>query len=181
MNRQYSQQQQPNGPANRMQDHTLCWRWHLCQCNTTDAYQNKESQIHSAISHTFNVDFWCLSTNKSSAGEEHQAVYCIKDATDGGEVRTSLTSLVMGMAGGTKGLLPSSSRVRKSILFSSSHSAYDPISRYLHCYSITQITACSQHLWRTCRNICHATRVCPCACCTHDDSPQCCSVCRSVG
>ncbi len=198
MNRQYSQQQQPNGPANRMQDHTLCWRWHLCQCNTTDAYQNKESQIHSAISHTFNVDFWCLSTNKSSAGEEHQAVYCIKDATDGGEVRTSLTSLVMGMAGGTRGLLPSSSRVKNSILFSSSHSAYDPISRYLLCRSISQTTACSQHLWRRCRAHWYEYRmhkgkrmlhgsdsaccVCPCVCCIpHHNAPHCCSVSCSVG
>ena len=45
---------------------------------------------------------------------------------------TSLTSLVMGMAEGMRGLLPSSSRVRNSILFSSSQSAYEPMSRYLH-------------------------------------------------
>ncbi|KAA6421800.1 MAG: hypothetical protein FRX49_08119 [Trebouxia sp. A1-2] len=35
--------------------------------------------------------------------------------------------------GGTRGLLPSSSRVRNSILFSSSHSAYDPISSAKPC------------------------------------------------
>lgn len=47
------------------------------------------------------------------------------------EQLTSLTSPVMGMAGGTKGRFPSSSLVRNSSLLSSSHSAYEPRSRYL--------------------------------------------------
>ena len=44
---------------------------------------------------------------------------------------TSRTSWVMGMAEGMSGRLPCSSVVRNSILLSSSHSAYDPMSRYL--------------------------------------------------
>ncbi len=47
-----------------------------------------------------------LVSNKSADSQEHKSVHRTEDATDGGEVRTSLTSLVMGMAGGTRGLLP---------------------------------------------------------------------------
>ncbi len=143
--RQYSLQQQPVEPANRMQDHTLCWHQHLCECNSRClSEQGKPEYTGLLRTHTMLVFY--VSINKGSTGEEDQAVRCIEDATGGVEVRTSLTSLVMGMAGGTRGLLPSSSRVRNSILFSSSHSAYDPISRFLHCQSISQTTACSQHL-----------------------------------
>lgn len=64
VNRQYSQQQQPVQPAQQMQDHTLCWHQHLCEYNTTGAYQSKESQIHSTIMHTCNAGFWCLHHQK---------------------------------------------------------------------------------------------------------------------
>lgn len=61
----------------------------------------------------------------------HTVIMCLCECSRHSKC-TSLTSLVMGMAEGMRGLLPSSSRVRNSILFSSSQSAYEPMSRYLH-------------------------------------------------